>query len=215
MSEIPILVGIAQIEQRSDDPLQSKEPLNLMIEAAQAAAIDTDSADLLAKADSVRVIRGRWPYKNPARVIADAIGSPGAETRLSQFGGNFVQSAVNQAALEIQAGQTQLVLITGAECGNTQARAQRAGMNLRTDLDWQAAPGEPDLMIGENMPMAHESEMALGISQPIQIYPMFENALRHHLGESIEQHRKRVSELWAGFSACRPLSCSGLDCVPH
>jgi len=30
---------------------------------------------------------------------------------------------------------------------------------------------------------------------------MFENALRHHLGESIEQHRKRVSELWAGFSA--------------
>ena len=55
-------------------------------------------------------------------------------------------------------------------------------------------------MIGVDSPMASEAEIELGLRQPIQIYPMFENALRHHLGESIEDHSKRISELWADFS---------------
>jgi len=201
MSETPVLVGIAQLEQRSDDPRQSKEPLTLMIEAAHQAAEDAGAPTLLSRAGSVRVIRGRWPYKNPAAVIADAISATGTETALSRFGGNFVQTTVNQAALDIQSSRQDIILITGAECGNTQAKAQRAGMNLRTDLDWQAAPGEPDLTIGDDIPMAHPFETSLGIRQPIQVYPMFENALRHHLGETIEAHQKRVSELWASFSA--------------
>ncbi len=201
MSETPVLVGIAQIEQRCDDPRQAREPLALMIEATQAAAEDAGSRALLTSAGSVRVIRGLWPYKNPARVVADAVGAPGAETRLSQFGGNFVQTAVNQAALDIQAGRQEIILITGAECGNTQAKARRAGLDLRSELNWQAAPGEPDVMIGEDVRMVDELESDLGLMQPIQVYPMFENALRHHLGESIEAHQVRISELWSRFSA--------------
>jgi acetyl-CoA C-acetyltransferase len=200
MNETPVLVGIAQLEQRSDDPLESSEPLALMLDALREAAEDAGNPALLTSADSIRVVRGRWPYKNPAAVIAETLGATGAETALTRFGGNFVQTTVNQAALDIQAGKREVILITGAECGNTQARAQRAGMNLRTDLDWQAAPGEPDLTIGDDVAMAHEFEISLGLLQPIQIYPMFENALRHHLGETIDEHQKQVSELWAGFS---------------
>jgi acetyl-CoA C-acetyltransferase len=55
-------------------------------------------------------------------------------------------------------------------------------------------------MIGEDVAMTHEFERAIGLVQPIQVYPMFENALRHHLGESLEEHIRRISELWAGFS---------------
>jgi acetyl-CoA C-acetyltransferase len=33
------------------------------------------------------------------------------------------------------------------------------------------------------------------------MYPIFENALRHARGESIEEHRIRISELWARFNA--------------
>ena len=90
MSETPVLVGIAQNEQRPVDPQASKEPLALMLEAVQAAAENAGAPALLTDASSVRVVRGIWPYKNPARVIADAVGCPTAETRLSQFGGNFV-----------------------------------------------------------------------------------------------------------------------------
>jgi acetyl-CoA C-acetyltransferase len=171
-----------------------------MIEALEQAAEDAGSRKLLKDADSIRVVRGRWPYKNPAAAIAEAVGAGSVETAITRFGGNFVQTTVNQAALDIQAGRREIVLITGAECGQTQARAQRAGLNLREDLDWQAAPGEPDLTIGEDVAMAHPVEISLGVIQPIQIYPMYENALRHHLGESIDGHMKRISELWAGFS---------------
>lgn len=196
MSETPILVGVAQLEQRIDDPKSGKEPYQLMIDAVRAAAEDAGAPALLAQATSVRVIRGIWPYQNPARAVAEAVGCPGAETVLTPYGGNFVQSVVNQTALDIQNGAHDLVIITGAECGNTQAKARRAGV----DLDWQPLAGKPDRMIGEEKDMRHPAEKQLRIGQPIQIYPLFENALRHHRGESIEDHLTRISELWASFS---------------
>ncbi len=200
MSETPVLVGIAQNEQRPQDPLKSKEPLALMIEAVRAAAEDANAPALLTEAGSIRVVRGIWPYRNPGRVIAETIGNPAAETRMSQFGGNFVQTTLNQAALDIQSGRQEVIIITGAECGSTQAKARRAGLNLREDLAWQQAEGTPDAMIGEDVPMMADIERAIGLVQPIQVYPMFENALRHHLGETLDDHIRRVSELWAGFS---------------
>ena len=48
--------------------------------------------------------------------------------------------------------------------------------------------------------MSGEAEVARGIRQPIQVYPIFENALRHHQGETIEDHQAKVSTMWAGFS---------------
>lgn len=200
MSNTPILVGIAQLEQRIDDPLAGKEPLALMADALRAAAEDAGSSALLDSATSVRVIRGIWPYKNPAGVLATELGIPKAETCLTPFGGNFVQTTVNQSALDIQAGGHEIILITGAECGNTQAKIRRAGLDARTDLNWQEAPGTPDRLIGEDKPMSHPVEIDLGIRMPIQLYPMFENALRHHRGETMEAHLIRISELWARFS---------------
>ncbi len=200
MSETPVLVGIAQNEQRPVDPQASREPLELMLDALQAAAEDAGSTALLTGAGSVRVVRGIWPYKNPGKVIAETLGCAQAETCLSQFGGNFVQTTVNQSALDIQSGRHDIILITGAECGSTQAKARRAGLNLREDLAWQPADGTPDTMIGEDIPMVSDIERAIGLTAPIQCYPMFENALRYHLGESLEDHIRRVSELWAGFS---------------
>ncbi len=196
MSATPILVGVAQLEQRSDDPLAAREPIVLMQEAVRAAAQDAGSSKLLTDASAIRVIRGIWGYQNPAAAIADGIGNTRAETGLSQYGGNFVQSVVNQSALDIQRGVHDIVIITGAECGNTQARARRAGVNL----SWQALPGTPDRVFGEDKDMRHPAEKALRIGQPIQLYPIFENALRHHLGESVPVHLERISELWAGFS---------------
>ena len=193
---VPVLIGISQLEQRVSDPAQAKEPLQLMIDAVQAAAADAASNSLLAHATSVRVIRGIWPYKNPARIVAQAMGIPNAQTALTPFGGNYVQSTVNQSALDIQAQRHEVIVITGAECGYTQARARKQGF----DLKWQEAPGTPDLLIGEDMNMRHEAEKAAGLGRPIQLYPMFENALRYARGETIEAHLRRISELWSRFS---------------
>jgi len=193
---VPVLIGISQLEQRVGDPAHAKEPLQLMIDAVQAAAADAGSSSLLAHATSVRVIRGIWPYKDPARIVAQAIGIPNAQTALTPFGGNYVQSTVNQSALDIQAQRHEVIVITGAECGYTQARALKQGF----DLKWQEAPGTPDLLIGADMNMRHAAEKAAGLGRPIQLYPMFENALRYARGETIEAHLRRISELWSRFS---------------
>ncbi len=192
----PVLVGVAQLEQRASDPLAAKEPLKLMIEAVRAAAEDAHAPELLKRAGAVRVVRGMWPYSNPAAVVADAIGNPGAKTGVTTWGGNSVQSVLSQSALEIAAGTHEAVILTGAECGQTQARARRAGV----ELDWQEAPGEPDERFGVELKMRHRIEAQRGIAQPIEMYPIFENALRHARGESLDGHIERVSELWAGFS---------------
>ena len=192
----PVLVGVAQLEQRASDPLAAKEPLALMIEAVRAAAEDAAAPELLHRAGAVRVVRGMWPYSDPAAVVADAIGNAGTKTGVTTWGGNSVQSALSVSALEIAAGKHDAVILTGAECGQTQARARRAGV----ELDWQEAPGEPDERFGVELKMRHRIEAQRGIAQPIEMYPIFENALRHARGESLEGHVERVSELWAGFS---------------
>jgi len=190
-------VGVGQIEQRVDEPHQGAEPLEMMIAAVERAADDAGSRGLLRAAHSVRVIRGVWKYGDPGRVVAERIGAPTAQTVGTPWGGNMVQSTVNQTALAIQRGELEVVVITGAEAGYSLAKARRNGIRL----EYSEAPGTPDLMIAPEEPMSHEAETARGIVRAIQVYPIFENAIRHARGESLEEHRTRISELWARFNA--------------
>lgn len=118
---LPVLIGIAQINQRNADPARGigEEPLALMIAAVRQAAEDAAAPALLSQVDSVRVVRGMWPYANPAKALAQAIGSPQAETGITMWGGDAVQSLLSASALEIQRGERQLVVLAGAECGYT------------------------------------------------------------------------------------------------
>lgn len=192
----PVLVGVAQIEQRITDPLEGMEPIDMMVQAARAAAEDAGNPALLADVESVRVIRGVWRYKQPAAYVAEKIGAPSAETVGTPFGGNMVQTTVNHSAQEILAGKKSLIVITGAENGNSQAKARKAGVELPVT----ETNGPYTRMIGEDKSMSSEPELARGIRAPIQLYPIFENALRHHRGESTDDHLVRISELWARFS---------------
>ena len=205
----PIFIGVAQVEQREDDPSVAKEPLDLMVEAVRAAGEDCGNLKVLELADSVRVIRGIWGYGNPARQVAERIGASGAETGLTSLGGNYVQSMTNRSFLDIQSGKNEIVIVTGGECGRTQGRARKAGL----ELDWNPLTREPgaspttrddgaapDMFLGSSKVTRHEAETRRGIQFPIQFYPMFETALRYANGESVDGHLKRVSELWAGFN---------------
>ena len=192
----PVIVGISQLEQRLSDPLLGKQPVDSMVNAVLAAAEDAGSKALVAQIESIRVIRGVWRYKQPAGYVAEKLGLTNVETIGTPFGGNMVQSVVNQSALEILSGARSLITITGAENGNSLAKAKKAGIELPVT----ETTGDYTRMIGEEITMSGESELARGIRMPIQLYPMFENALRYQRKESLEAHRDRISELWAGFS---------------
>jgi len=193
----PILVGVGQVLQRTDDLDAAREPLDLMVEAVRLAAEDAGSGELLSRADAVCVIRGMWRYGDPGRAVAERVGCPGAKTALTHYGGNYGQSAATRAFLEIQRGALDVAILTGAECGRTWARLAKQGRGS----SWSEAPGTPDDIIGDELEMWHEAELLRGIRMPIQMYPIFEVALRAADGEGVEEHLRRISELWAGFSA--------------
>jgi len=119
----PILVGVAQLQYRIKSLEDVTEPIDMMLQASQAAAEDTGNPSLLGQVQSVRSIRGMWHYQNPAKYVAEKIGVPNAQTTGTNFGGNQVQYVVNQTSMDILAGKFDLVLITGAENGYSAATA--------------------------------------------------------------------------------------------
>ena len=192
----PVIIGISQLLQREPDPALNDEPVDMMINAVRAAAADAGNEKMLATVESVRVIRGIWRYEEPATYIAQQIGATGAETFGTAYGGNAVQSMVNLTAREILGGKKSLVLLTGAENGNSMAKARKAGFKL----PYRDLPGDYDRVLGKDKSMAGEAELARGIRRATEMYPIFENAIRYQRGETIEQHLDRISALWAGFS---------------
>ena len=193
----PVIVGVGQFLNRIDSLDQAIEPLEMMMRAVRRAEADAGVGAFLGQAQSVRVVRGMWSYENPAKVVAERLGASGAQTMGTLIGGNQNQALLSFTAGEILAGKFDLVLITGAENGNSAGKARRAGVTLAQT----PAPGSPDAIFGaEQQPEHHEHERAKGISRAIQVYPMYDNAIRHARGETLEGHLTRVSELWSRFN---------------
>ena len=193
----PVLVGVGQFGHRIESLDEALEPVDMMLEACIRAEKDTGVGGVLQQAQSVRVVRGMWRYNNPAKLIAGRIGAPGAQTVGTLVGGNQNQALMNQTAASILAGELDLALITGAENGYSSGKARRAGVAL-SERD---APGQYNLLFGSaQKPEHHEFEVAKGIRQAIQVYPMYDNAIRHHRGETINEHLVRISELWSRFN---------------
>ncbi len=194
----PVLVGVGQFKQKPADPTEALEPAAMMIEVVRRAAADAGAPSLLAKLDAVRVVKGAWPYLDPGRIVAEAVGANPVQTALSTDGGNTPQSLVNRSCLDILAGKLDTVVIVGAEGIWSRRRAKRAGQRIPYTDDAGVAPAE---VLGKDLQMSSRLEAERGVEQPINLYPIFENALRASQGEAIDAHIERVSELWATFNA--------------
>ncbi|QXC63173.1 acetyl-CoA acetyltransferase [Aquihabitans sp. G128] len=195
----PVVVAVGQVEQRGDDPATALEPTALLAQAARAAAADSGSDRLLASLDTIAVIRIlSWRYRDPAALVAAELGISPRRTIETDDGGNYPQTLLNRACLEIQAGTADTVLIGGAEAWRTRSASRKAG----TELAWtqQGDDVAPTAVVANAEPLAHPGEWARKVMMPIEIYPLFENALRAREGWTIDEHRDRLARLWAGFS---------------
>jgi acetyl-CoA C-acetyltransferase len=193
----PVLVGVAAISQREDDPSRAREPLELMIAALERAAEDAGTRALLERADSVRAPRGFWDYSDPCRLVAERFGAASARTEIAELG--ILQTTLLAcAATDIGAGRADVVLITGAEARYRALRATIAGVDA--PLTRQSAT-TPDSVLRPHAPILSPAEMKAGLFMPVSQYAMIENALRAAEGVSIEKHRDEVASLWAGYAA--------------
>jgi acetyl-CoA C-acetyltransferase len=192
----PVLAGAGQVLQRIEDPSRAAEPLALMQQAAERAADDAGSRALLGRLSAVFVPRGLWPYSNPGALLRERLGSPGARTGIGPISGSTVQVLVSNAAKEIAAGTSDVVLVVGGECERTKRRARAA----EAPLAWtEQGESVPDQRFGSDDPNFGWWEQHYRV-RPIQTFSMYENALRAKTGESPAAHRARLAALWAGFA---------------
>ena len=194
----PVLVGAGQFLHRAQGLDDALEPADLMVEAVRAAAADA-GIDGVPAVDSIRVVSSlSWKYGNPAWVIADRLGLSPAELAYTSAGGNTPQTLVNLTSLDLLAGRLDAALLVGGEAWRTRMRARKEG----AILDWGKAPDDqPPVPMGKELEMTHPAEAERGIYMPVQIYPMFETALRAAAGRSPDDHLQRIAGLWSRFSA--------------
>ena len=196
----PVVVGVGQTAQKlpADEALP---PIELLEAAALAADADAGAArSMLARVDIATIVQiTSWRYPNPGALLARRLGIHPRRTAVSTVGGNSPQLLVNEMASLIASGETDVVLIGGAESMHTRWRARR---EPRVNLEWESGDDEPcGWVLGDERQGVTDYEMAHAALAPTQVYPLFETALRHAQGHGIDEHRRVVSELWSTFAA--------------
>ncbi len=190
----PVIIGVGQVNQRDESP--EVEPVDLMASAALEAA----DPRVLQALDSIRVVNLlSWRYRDPGLLLGERIGAADAATVYTGIGGNTPQSLLNRACLDIQQCRADAVLLAGGETWRTRMRLRANGLRPDWTRQGESVPVPPG---GEGgVPMSGPGEDRIGLDRPSFVYPLFEQALRIANGESIDDHRRRIGELWAGFSA--------------
>ncbi len=194
----PVIVGIGFEQETSEDPTQCAEPWRLMARAVRRAAADAGSDTLLAQIESLSVPQGMWEYRNPGRLIADALGCPSARSILSDLG-VLQLSLLSDLCRAIAAGEQHLGVITG---GEAKFRELRAGITGRPVANTEQPEGTPppDVHHTSSDPWASDLEARAGLSSPVELFAIIESALRYQQGLGIEEHRDRIAQLYSRFS---------------
>ncbi|MFM8264826.1 MAG: hypothetical protein ACKOAI_01970 [Acidimicrobiia bacterium] len=195
----PVLVGQGQALERDTNAATAPHPVALMAQAVRAAAADA-GISLPSTVDSVRVVRLlSWKYDNAAFSLAHECGVIAREYAGTPHGGNMPQTLVNLTARQIANGELDLVVMAGGECSRTRSAVKDASQ-LAWPPQGSTTDTPPTAHIVEDLALLHEEEVRLGIVLPVQLYPLFESALRADASRSIDDHERRIAELWSRFS---------------
>jgi len=197
----PVLVGVAAVQQKCEDHNEGLEAVALMELALRNAAEDAGAPGLLAIADEILVPKGMWNYSDPGRLLADAfaagsVAGEGATTALSEFG-ILQQSLMSRACQRIDQGKASVVLVTGAEAKYRSLRAKIAG-DIAMETVQESI--DPDVRLEPDAEMWSEVESAAGLGMPVGYYSIIDSALRYKQGQSVDQHRDEMAQMYARFS---------------
>lgn len=209
--DTPIVVGVGQHVER-DAAASTLSPVQLAAVACDKALADSGRGTALAALlDTVVAIRffehstkgGEMvahPFgcsDNVPRAIARRVGAEPRRAIYADVGGQTPQRLVNRFCAEIQRGETQAVLIGGAEAIATIKQAARSGRQF----DWREDIGGDCRDEWETDKLSTPYERAHGLFLPLRTYPLLEHARRRRRGLDCTQYRLEMGELFAPFSA--------------
>jgi acetyl-CoA C-acetyltransferase len=204
-----VLIGAGQFTWRGG-PEASPPPLDLLTRAARAAAADAGlSEHALRELDGVGVVGfsqdvpgpfAELPVPhlvNPPASLGRALGARPRWARYTHVGGNSPQYLVNVICERIARGEAEFAVAAGAEFMGSLMKRLARGLPFDDYDEGEDAPAE---RLGDPRPGVSDQEEAHGLGLPVNMYPMFENALRARDGRSLEDHQKRLGRLFARFT---------------
>jgi len=195
---IPVIVGIGFHQERMPDPTQCAEPYELMVQAVRRAADDAGSPELVKQIESISVPQGMWQYRNPGKLIADALGCPRAKSIISDLG-VLQLTLLSDLCRQIAAGEQDLGVVTGGEAQFRELRSMHTQQPVHETRQPEDTP-LPDVHHTSQDPFCSDLETQSGLHLPVELFAIIESALRYHQGLSIEAHRDRVASLYSSFS---------------
>lgn len=192
---IPVIIGVGQLKQQDTSP--PKDPAQLAAEAVQLALADTTQPDAVRVAVSalhiVNVVS--WLYDDIAAEVARRSGLTPQEQEHTDVGGHTPTRLLDEASARISAQGGRVEVVTGAEAMASLAAAMKAG---KMPGGWPAPPK------GAKGPQAEDYVpgyvLKHGLSAPIQMYPLYENARRAAHGQTPEENTRECAGLYAEFS---------------
>lgn len=193
----PVIVGIGFHQEKLEDPAASRDPVGLMIESVRAAAKDAGSDALLPAIQSVTVPQGMWEYRNPGKMIADALGCPGAKSILAGLGVLQLQ-LLSDLCNAIAAGEREVGVVTAGEAKYRRLRSTITGIPV-ADAAPEGLP-PPDVHQTSTDMWCSDLESKRGLTSPVEFFAIIESALRHARGITIERHRDDLAALYSAFS---------------
>jgi len=190
-ARIPVIIGVGQVDDRTEDPLAAPNSLGLMELALREADADAGGG-WLPRLDSLAVvdqISFRKIGDLPRKLAACLGASPRICEKTRMASGDSPILLLNEAANRIGAGEIEVAAIVGGEALRTASRraalATGVGGNAMRDLTTRGAPSY---------------RQRYGLVAPVDVYPLYENAGRAAYGQSLEAGQIESSEIWARFS---------------
>jgi acetyl-CoA C-acetyltransferase len=207
----PVLIAGGQFTYRGEAQA-CPPPVDLCAIAARMACHNVDlDESVLSTIDGLAVVgftidaggnTSKLPIfraKNPPKALAKALGASPSWQTYTHAGGNTPQALVNETAERIANGENKLVLLVGAEFLGSLMK-QITGGHADALKAHRIDDDETPAMFGDGRPGCSLQEAAHGLEFPSNVYPMFENAYRAHLGQDLDQHARTMGELFAPFS---------------
>jgi len=197
----PVIVGVGQVRHRPelDGEFEAIEPARMMVEALDRAARDAGQPELAKQADYVGTVSPlAWGYADTPAVLADMLGVGPGLRHEPMPGGNSPVELLQHAVRAIQSDDAHVAVLAGAE--SVHARQQAAKRRISLD-HWSPQPDPPiDHMFRGQPPITSPLELRHGFALPVDIFPLYENAIRAHRKRSIADHQAVLGRLMSRFS---------------
>lgn len=193
-NRIPVIIGVGEICDRPDNPVEGFDSIELMklslIEAEKDAGISLiDRFDWLGVEDQIS-----FPTPNPQDELAARLPRrPRTLVKTAEASGDGPLQLINDVANLIGEGKIRLAAAAGGEALRTAAK--RAQADIAAGLE----PPRNDIAavaMAKARPLARKHRLFT----PIDVYPLYENATRAAWGQSVTEAQSESAEIWSEFS---------------